>query len=67
MILLIPDLTDEEVETAKYLAIEKPSTSYIQRRMRIGYNQAKRLMARLEADGIVSAADTSGRRTVIWK
>lgn len=62
--LYTPDLTPDEITTAKALALEKPSTSYIQRRMGINYNKAARLMARLEADGVVSKANAAGKRTL---
>lgn len=44
---------------------KKASTSYIQRRLRIGYNKAADLIDRMEAEGIISAADHVGRREVI--
>ena len=44
---------------------KKASTSYIQRRLRIGYNRAASLIDRMEAEGIVSPADHVGRREVI--
>jgi S-DNA-T family DNA segregation ATPase FtsK/SpoIIIE len=44
---------------------KKASTSYIQRRLRIGYNRAAALIDRMEAEGIVSAADHVGRREVL--
>ncbi|HEX6113802.1 MAG TPA: DNA translocase FtsK 4TM domain-containing protein [Geminicoccaceae bacterium] len=43
----------------------KASTSYLQRRLRIGYNSAARLIERLEADGHVSRPDHVGRRQVL--
>ena len=43
----------------------KASTSYIQRRLRIGYNRAASLIDRLEEEGIISKADHVGRREVL--
>ena len=43
----------------------KASTSYLQRKMRIGYNSAARLIERMEADGHVSGPDHVGRRQVL--
>ncbi|MBR2300266.1 MAG: DUF87 domain-containing protein [Alphaproteobacteria bacterium] len=44
---------------------KKASTSYIQRRLRIGYNRAASLIDRMEAEGIVGPADHVGRREVL--
>ncbi|HEX8127378.1 MAG TPA: DNA translocase FtsK 4TM domain-containing protein [Allosphingosinicella sp.] len=43
---------------------QKASTSYLQRQLRVGYNNAARLIERMEKDGIVSAPDHVGRREV---
>ena len=43
----------------------KASTSYIQRQLRIGYNNAARLIERMEKEGKVSAPDHVGRREVL--
>jgi S-DNA-T family DNA segregation ATPase FtsK/SpoIIIE len=43
----------------------KASTSYLQRRLLVGYNRAAALMERMEGDGVVSAADYKGRRQVL--
>ncbi|MGM0599138.1 MAG: DNA translocase FtsK [Candidatus Rifleibacteriota bacterium] len=53
----------------KYLETqEKTSTSKLQRKFRIGYNRAARIMDQLEEDGMVSPMDGSNkRRVLIWK
>ena len=45
----------------------KASTSYIQRRLDIGYNLAATIIEQMEREGIVSAADHIGRRVVQMK
>lgn len=44
---------------------KKPTTSYIQRRLRIGYNKAAGLMERMEEEGIISAPDVNGKRHIL--
>lgn len=44
---------------------QKTSISAIQRHLRIGYNKAAIIMEQLEEEGIVSAADHSGKRTIL--
>jgi S-DNA-T family DNA segregation ATPase FtsK/SpoIIIE len=43
---------------------DNASTSFLQRQMRIGYNEAARLMDELERRGVVSPPDYVGRRSV---
>ncbi|HXZ68858.1 MAG TPA: DNA translocase FtsK, partial [Alphaproteobacteria bacterium] len=43
----------------------KASTSYIQRKLQIGYNRAARLMERMEAEGVVSIANHAGKREIM--
>lgn len=43
----------------------KPSTSYLQRCMTIGYNRAADLIEAMERSGVVSAANHVGKRTVL--
>lgn len=40
-------------------------TSFLQRRMGIGYNAAARLVERMEEEGVVSRANAVGKRTVL--
>ncbi len=44
---------------------QKASTSYLQRQLRVGYNNAARLIERMEADGLVGKPDHVGRREVL--
>ena len=44
---------------------QKASTSYLQRQLRLGYNNAARLIERMEKEGVVSAPDHVGRREVL--
>lgn len=43
----------------------KASTSYIQRRLQIGYNRAATLMERMELEGIVGQANHAGKREIL--
>jgi S-DNA-T family DNA segregation ATPase FtsK/SpoIIIE len=44
---------------------KKASTSYIQRRLQIGYNRAARIMDQMEAEGLVSAPNHVGKREIL--
>jgi S-DNA-T family DNA segregation ATPase FtsK/SpoIIIE len=59
--------TDDMFERAKELAYEhnRISTSLLQRRLRIGYPRAARLMDMLEEEGVVGAAEGGGSREVL--
>jgi len=58
---------DELYADAKNCVIEagKASTSYLQRKLRIGYARAARLMDILEDNGIIGAADGSRPREIL--
>ncbi|WP_116652479.1 FtsK/SpoIIIE family DNA translocase [Pelagibacterium sediminicola] len=44
---------------------KKASTSYIQRRLSVGYNKAATLIERMEQEGIISPANHAGKREVL--
>ena len=43
----------------------KASTSYIQRRLGIGYNRAASLIERMEREGVISPANHAGKREIL--
>jgi S-DNA-T family DNA segregation ATPase FtsK/SpoIIIE len=43
----------------------KATTSYIQRRLEIGYNRAARLIERMEEEGVISRPNHQGKREVL--
>jgi S-DNA-T family DNA segregation ATPase FtsK/SpoIIIE len=57
------DLYDQAV--AVVTRDRKASTSYIQRRLQIGYNRAASLMEKMEREGVVSAANHAGKRDIL--
>jgi DNA segregation ATPase FtsK/SpoIIIE-like protein len=58
-------VTADDVARARKLAREKPSTSYLQRKMLISYTDAMILMDILEEEGTVSPRNAAGKRTVL--
>jgi S-DNA-T family DNA segregation ATPase FtsK/SpoIIIE len=60
---------DEVYEQAKELVLStgQASASLIQRRLRVGYPRAARMIEQMEADGLVGAAGRDGRREVIGR
>ena len=60
------DEADSYARAIDIIAVaQKASTSYLQRQLRVGYNNAARLIERMEADGFVSKPDHVGRREVL--
>lgn len=57
------DLYEKAVKVV--LRDKKCSTSYIQRRLSIGYNRAASLVERMEQEGLVGAANHVGKREII--
>lgn len=54
-------------EQAKEIVIrdKKPTISYIQRRLGIGYNKAATIIERMENEGLVSSPDAGGKRHIL--
>jgi S-DNA-T family DNA segregation ATPase FtsK/SpoIIIE len=50
---------------AVVLRDKKVSTSYVQRRLQIGYNKAASLIERMEKEGLISAANATGKREIL--
>lgn len=50
---------------AVILRDKRASTSYLQRRLKVGYNKAATLIERLEEEGVISAPNHAGKRTIL--
>ncbi len=61
------DLYDEMYDQAVRLVTEsrQASISWLQRRLRVGYNRAARMIERMEREGVVSAAEGARPREVL--
>ena len=57
------DLYDQAVKVV--LRDKKCSTSYIQRRLAVGYNKAASLVEKMEREGIVGQANNAGKREIL--
>ncbi len=57
------DLYDQAV--ALVLKDRKVSTSYVQRRLGIGYNRAATLIERMEKEGLIGSANHAGKREIL--
>ena len=66
----VPTKADKDADLytqAKEIVVrdKKPTISYIQRRLGVGYNKAAGFMERMEAEGIVSAPDANNKRHIL--
>ena len=57
------ELYDQAV--AVVLRDRKVSTSYVQRRLGIGYNRAATLIERMESEGLIGSANHAGKREIL--
>ncbi|MEF9475712.1 MAG: hypothetical protein L0958_03275, partial [Candidatus Mariimomonas ferrooxydans] len=66
---LNPEDRDELYQQAKDLVLStgQASISYIQRRMKIGYNRAASIMEMMEEDGIVSPPGEAGKPREVFR
>lgn len=62
-----PELDDELYSQAVEFILEskRPTISFLQRRLRVGYNRAARLIEAMETAGLISSADSSGNRKIL--
>ena len=65
------EIIDNEKDELYFKALEiiklekKASTSFLQRKLQIGYNRAARIMEMMEKEGIVSQANHVGKREIL--
>ena len=62
--------TDEDLyrqAVAVVLRDGRASTSYVQRRLKIGYNRAASIIEQMEDEGIISAPNHAGKREILKK
>jgi S-DNA-T family DNA segregation ATPase FtsK/SpoIIIE len=52
---------------AAVLRDKRPTTSYVQRILRVGYNRAAGFIERMERDGYITAADHAGKRQIVTR
>jgi DNA segregation ATPase FtsK/SpoIIIE, S-DNA-T family len=57
------DLYDQAVDIV--LTDRKPTTSYLQRRLGVGYNRAASLIERMEEEGLLSPPNRTGKREIL--
>ena len=58
---------DELYDRAVAIVIQdrQASTSYVQRRLQIGYNRAATLIEKMEQEGVISSANHAGKREIL--
>src|SRR5665213_125560 len=56
-------LYDQAVQVV--LRDKKVSTSYVQRRLGVGYNKAATLIERMEQEGVISSPNSQGKRAIL--
>ena len=58
---------DELYDKAVHIVMtdKKASTSYVQRRLGVGYNKAATLIERMEREGVISPANHAGKREIL--
>ena len=58
---------DELYDKAVHVVLtdKKASTSYVQRRLGVGYNKAATLIERMEREGVISPANHAGKREIL--
>ena len=63
----VPDDADPLYDEAVRIVTEtrKTSISYIQRRLKIGYNRAARIVEEMEASGLVGPLEANGSREIL--
>ena len=61
--------TDELFDQAVAIVTQdrRVSTSYVQRKLQIGYNRAARIIEEMEEQGIISGPNTQGKREVLTR
>src|SRR5262249_25596163 len=57
------DMFDRAVDIVR--RDRKASTSYLQRRLSIGYNRAATLIERMEKEGVISSPNGAGKREIL--
>ncbi len=59
--------SDDPYDKAVAIVLQdrKASTSYIQRRLSVGYNKAASLIERMEQEGLISPANHAGKREIL--
>jgi S-DNA-T family DNA segregation ATPase FtsK/SpoIIIE len=64
---LRPGTGDDVYDQAVQIVLQdrRATTSYLQRRLGIGYNRAASLIERMEADGVISPPNRTGKREIL--